>query len=110
MNTYYLRTRQGEMVIDSDVTNGGFGPIDRENLEEIVNAMLGGREDTLRKLRRELKAINEDHHYLTGMEKEGHIILNIKRLDREAISLKSKSRAKAKNKPVEDEIEVGTFN
>ena len=83
MKTYYIRTRKSEIVIDSDVTNGGFGPIDRENLEEIINAMLGGQEDTCRKLRRELKAMNEDYHYLTGMEKEGHIVLNIKRINKE---------------------------
>ena len=81
MKTYYIRTRKSEIVIDSDVTNGGFGPIDRENLEEIINAMLGGQEDTCRKLRRELKAMNEDYHYLTGMEKDGHIVLNIEPID-----------------------------
>ena len=83
MNTYYLRTRQNEIVIDSDDTNKGFGPLDRESLEEVIDALISGREHTIKKLRKEEREEKKDIEYLRGIEKEGIIRLNIKRINKE---------------------------
>ena len=106
MKTYYIRTRKSEIVIDSDVTNGGFGPFNKEKLKEVLEVMLEGSACTAQKVRKEERNEKELMEYLCELEKEKSIKLNIKGVDREKISL----RSRAKNRPIEDEIEVGTFN
>ena len=83
MNTYYLRTRQGEIVIDSDNTNNGFGPLNKRNLKEAIEAMLIGRESTLSILRKEKREEKEEFENLHELERDGNIILNIKNISKE---------------------------
>lgn len=92
MKTYYIRTRQGEIVIDSDNTNNGFGPLNKRNLKEAIEAMLIGRESTLSILKKEKREEKEEFEYLHELEKEKSIRLNLKR--------------RAKNRIIEDEIAI----